>query len=116
MTIEKKDFGKTKDGKACSLYTLTNKNGMSVSLTDFGATIVSVIVPDKDGNMKDVVLGYDDVTGFEEGGCFFGAVIGRSGNRIQNGRREERRRFLTQRRRHGAGISRKLFRLCHLYA
>ena len=86
MKIEKKDFGKTKDGKVCSLYTLTNKNGMSVSLTDFGATIVSVIVPDKDGNMKDVVLGYDDVTGFEEGGCFFGAVIGRSGNRIQNGR------------------------------
>ena len=85
MSVVKNDFGKTKDGKTAGLYTITGKGGMEVSLTDFGATIVSVKVPDQNGALTDVVLGYDDVSGYEEGGCYFGAVIGRSGNRIANG-------------------------------
>ena len=88
MSVVKTSFGTTKDGKAASLYTITNAQGTKASLTDYGATIVSVILQDKNENDTDVVLGYDSVTGYEENGCFFGAVIGRSGNRIDKGRFE----------------------------
>ena len=60
-TMEKKAFGKLDDGQQMDLYTLTNKNGMQVSITNFGATIVSIKVPDKNGKMADIVLGYDDL-------------------------------------------------------
>lgn len=80
--IATKKFGTTGNGETVTLYTITNKNGMSVSAIDYGANIVSLMVPDKDGNAEDVVLGFDDVAGYEENGCFFGAFIGRHGNRI----------------------------------
>ncbi|MFR5356486.1 MAG: galactose-1-epimerase, partial [Clostridia bacterium] len=67
-----------------TLYTLKNNKGAEISVSDFGALLVSVKVPDRDGVMKDVVLGYDDVEDYVKGICFFGAVIGRSGNRIAN--------------------------------
>lgn len=77
-------FGKTRDGREARLYTLYNQSGMKACVTDYGATLVRVIVPDKEGTPRDVVLGHDDVRGYEEGSGYFGAVIGRSGNRIAN--------------------------------
>lgn len=82
MSIAKKSFGTTKDGVEVTLYTITNKNGMSVSAIDYGANIVNLIVPDKNGKMDDIALGFEDVAGYEVNGCFFGAFIGRHGNRI----------------------------------
>lgn len=82
MSVKKQSFGKTKTGEEAFLYTLTNKNGMSVGLTDFGACIVTIFVPDKSGKLEDVVLGYDDVSGYEANSPGFGSFIGRHGNRI----------------------------------
>lgn len=82
MGISMKSFGVTAKGREATLYTFTNKYGMSMSVTDFGAALVSVMVPDRDDEMTDVVLGYDDVKGYEDGGLFFGASVGRSANRI----------------------------------
>ncbi len=82
MSITTKKFGTTKDGAEVTLYTITNKNGMSVSAIDYGANIVNLVVPDKNGKMDDIVLGFDDVAGYEVNGCFFGSFIGRHGNRI----------------------------------
>lgn len=84
--VTKSSFGKSKDGQELSLYTLSNEHGMSVKLTDLGATLVSVILPDKHDEETDVVLGYDNPEGYYENICYFGAVIGRSGNRIDQGR------------------------------
>ena len=77
--MKKQGFGTTKDGKEALLYTLSNKNGMEISVTDYGAHLVSVLVPDKDGKKRDVVLGFDSVTGYETDGSHFGATIGRNG-------------------------------------
>ena len=66
--MKKQGFGTTKDGKEALLYTLSNKNGMEISVTDYGAHLVSVLVPDKDGKKRDVVLGFDSVTGYETDG------------------------------------------------
>lgn len=82
--MTKKDFGVTPDGVKASLYTLKNSRGAEISVSDFGALLVSVRVPDREGKLRDVVLGYDDVCAYLKGTCFFGAVIGRSGNRIAN--------------------------------
>ena len=61
------DFGATVKGDETKLYTLTNKNGMEIAVSDYGATLVQVIVPDKEGKPCDVVLGYDEAAGYEEG-------------------------------------------------
>lgn len=82
MNIVTKSFGTTKDGEKATLYTITNKKGMQVSFTDYGANIVSIIVPDKYGVMKDVVLGYDSVKGYEKNAPGYGSFIGRYANRI----------------------------------
>ena len=71
------------------LYVITNGNGMEVCLTNFGGRIVSIMVPDKNGNMTDVCLGHDNIADYEKygaQGCNFGALIGRYGNRIAKGR------------------------------
>lgn len=86
MAVTKSSFGKAKDGRELTLYTLTNHQGMSVQVTDLGATLVSVKVQDKNEKVLDVILGYDTAEGYYEHTCFFGAVIGRSGNRIDKGR------------------------------
>lgn len=75
-------FGSTSKKEEAVLYTLTNENGMSASITNYGAALVKLNVPDKEGNLRDVVLGYDDVTGYEKGGGSFGAPVGRNANRI----------------------------------
>lgn len=75
-------FGSTSKKEEAVLYTLTNENGMSASITNYGAALVKLNVPDKEGKLRDVVLGYDDVTGYETGGGSFGAPVGRNANRI----------------------------------
>ncbi len=82
MSLETRKFGTTKDGEEVTLYTLTNGTGMKAEFIDYGANIVSLYVPDKNGRLDDVVLGFDDVAGYEVNGCFFGSFIGRHGNRI----------------------------------
>lgn len=67
-----------------TLYTLENKNGIVMEVTDFGATLYSLFVPDKDGNICDVVLGYDNPEAYARSTTGFGATIGRNGNRIGN--------------------------------
>ena len=82
MSVAQKSFGTTKNGEEVTLYTIINKNNVSVSVIDYGANLVSLMVPDKNGNVEDIVLGFDNVAGYEVNGCFFGAFIGRHGNRI----------------------------------
>lgn len=86
MSIEKKKFGKTKDGKEVTKYILKNKNGMEAHFIDYGATLNRLYVPDAKGVIKDVVLGFDDVAGYEACDTYYGAFIGRVGNRISNGK------------------------------
>ena len=82
MAIEKNSFGKMPDGTEVYKYTLTNKNGVSASFITLGGVWVSMVVPDKDGNMADVVLGYDDLDSYRRNPAHFGAPIGRNANRI----------------------------------
>lgn len=84
MGIIKREFGKSQNGKEVFLYEVKNQNGASVQVTDYGAILVRVNVPDKNGIMTDVVLGYDNVEGYQVNSQNFGAPIGRSGNRIGN--------------------------------
>ncbi|MDD7250858.1 MAG: galactose mutarotase [Prevotellaceae bacterium] len=79
------DFSYVTDGDTTALYTLTNKNGMEVCVTNFGARIVSIMVPDKQGKMTDVVLGYDSIGKYINNQSDFGAAIGRYANRINKG-------------------------------
>ncbi len=81
--IEVKSFGKVKGGEAL-LYTLTNNNGASVSITNQGGCIVSIIVPDKNGNFADVALGYETGADYEVPDRYIAALIGRNSNRIEN--------------------------------
>lgn len=82
MSIEISNFGVAKDGSEIKLYTITNKNGMVAKLTNIGAILVSLLVPDKAGDIKDVVLGFDSGEEYYGNGSFFGATIGRSANRV----------------------------------
>src|SRR5260370_5363220 len=78
----KKSFGKTPDGQPVDLYVLTNKSGAEVSITNYGGAVVSLKVPDRNGKLADVVLGYDTVDGYVNDKAYFGAIVGRYGNRI----------------------------------
>ncbi len=83
MSFRKTGFGTTKSGVEAELYIFENANGMQMQVTDYGASLVSVIVKDKNGISRDVVLGYDDAAGYEaDSGTFFGAIVGRNANRI----------------------------------
>ena len=75
-------FGRTKKGEEAHLYLLENKNGVKAYLTDYGAALVRLLVPDKNNELRDVVLGYDDTAGYEQGDVFFGATVGRNANRV----------------------------------
>ena len=80
-------FEKTLDNnKSTKLYTLRNSTGMEVCITNFGARIVSIMVPDKNGNMTDVVLGFDNIEDYIQIPTDFGASIGRYANRIGQGK------------------------------
>lgn len=83
MSVTKQEFGVTKAGEKTYLYTITNQNGMSVQVTNFGAILVKVIAPDAKGNLEDVVLGFDSVDGYLKNPSFFGATVGPNANRIK---------------------------------
>ena len=86
--LNPKDFKSTYNGMSTALYTLTNANGMEVCITNFGGRVVSIMVPDKDGKLQDVVLGFDKVSDYfpENNQTDFGASIGRYANRINQGK------------------------------
>ena len=75
-------FGTVKDGKEAKLYTLTNDAGMTAEFTDYGASLVRLFVPDREGRFRDVVLGYENAAGYEAGTESIGAPVGRNANRI----------------------------------
>ncbi|MCF3649903.1 aldose epimerase family protein [Synoicihabitans lomoniglobus] len=85
-SVTRQPYGRTADGQDVELFILTNASGMRVDVITYGATIVRLFTPDRDGRSADVVLGYDTLAGYEAGSCFFGATIGRFGNRIAGGR------------------------------
>jgi aldose 1-epimerase len=82
MRITKTFWGKTSDGEDCFLFTIKNKHGMSVVVSNLGATIISINVPDRDGNSTDVVLGYNSFKDYVKNESSFGAFVGRVANRI----------------------------------
>jgi aldose 1-epimerase len=84
-------FGKATDGTEIQLFTLTNPNGLKATISTYGGTLTSLLVPDKDGKMSDVILGFDKAEGylspeFKKSNPYFGALIGRYGNRIAKGK------------------------------
>ena len=85
-TLTKESFGKMADGREVDIYTLTNRNGVEVKITNYGATVVSLRVPDRKGKLDDVVLGYDSYAGYLRNSPYIGAVVGRYANRIAKGR------------------------------
>jgi aldose 1-epimerase len=80
--VKKQAYGKMPDGAEVELYTLTNANGMQAGIITYGGTVVSLTAPDRNGKYADVVLGMDDLAGYMKATAFFGALIGRYGNRI----------------------------------
>ncbi len=86
MSIEKIDFGKLPDGSCAELYVLKNSNGLSARITNYGGIIISLFVPDKKGDLADIVLGYDNLKDYIKSNPYFGSIIGRYGNRIAKGR------------------------------
>lgn len=86
LSSEHNSFGKTADGTAVERYVLRNSHGVEASIITYGATLQALRVPDKNGKVEDVVLGFDDVKGYQDNGTvYFGATIGRFGNRLAGG-------------------------------
>jgi len=79
-------FGKLPDGREVHQYTLENRSGVAAQIIDYGAAVTSLRIPDRNGKMADVVLGYDSLQGYIDGTTYFGAIVGRYGNRIGKGR------------------------------
>lgn len=88
MEISKEIFGKLSDGKEVFRWVLTNEKGLTAKILDYGATVQSLIVPDKNGKPVDVVLGHDTIEEYVKGDCYLGATVGRFANRIKEGRFE----------------------------
>ena len=84
-SVNKGVFGTTPDGEAVDVYTLTNPQGMEVRAITYGGIIISLRVPDRNGKLDDVALGFDNLEGYLKNPPFFGAIIGRYGNRIAKG-------------------------------
>lgn len=85
MAIEKRVFGTTKDEREVFSYCITNKNSVSVCIITYGGTLQSLKIKDKHGSVKDIIVGFDTVEGFEEYSDYQGALVGRYANRISNG-------------------------------
>ena len=83
-TVTSRPFGTTADGRAVTQYSLENENGMCVQLLSYACAVQRMVISDKDGVPRDVVLGYDTIEDYERGGSFFGAFVGRFANRIKN--------------------------------
>jgi len=85
LSSEHKAFGKTNDGTPVEQYILRNSHGLQATVITYGATLQSLKVPDRNGKAEDIVLGFDNVQGYQAGTAYFGATIGRYGNRLANG-------------------------------
>ena len=85
MKLQKFDFGATLNGEAVYGYEITNRNGVSLKLINYGATLISVRTPDKNGRIEEITLGFDNFPDYEIHSPYFGATIGRVANRIRNG-------------------------------
>ncbi|MDR2287327.1 MAG: galactose mutarotase, partial [Prevotellaceae bacterium] len=83
MEVKATNFGEAK-GKKVELFTITNRNGNSIAVTNYGATWVSAILPDNKGTKDDVLLGFSDLEGYLTDTCYIGASVGRFANRIEN--------------------------------
>lgn len=86
LAITKSEFGKTKDSTTIELYTLKNANGVEMDVITYGGRITSLKVPNKDGKLENVILGFDTIEDYQNDNPFFGALIGRYGNRIAKGK------------------------------
>lgn len=86
IAITQSEFGKTKDGLVVNQYTLKNRNGVEMNVITYGGRITSLKVPNKSGEFENVILGFDNLEAYEADNPFFGALIGRYGNRIANGK------------------------------
>lgn len=86
LTISAASFGQLPDGSTAQLFTLENRGGIKVCISDFGGIITQILAPDRHGGLADIVLGYDTLADYVADRAFFGATIGRFGNRIANGR------------------------------
>lgn len=86
MSIEIKSFGNLPDGREVTAYTLSNNTGVSARILNYGCIITNLWVKDNNGNIADVVCGYDDLDGYLNGGGYQGAIVGRVANRIKNGK------------------------------
>lgn len=86
MTITKQTFGQLPNGNVASLYILKNDSGAEAHISDFGGAVVKLYMPDKNGQFDDIVCGYDDLDSYINGDGYQGALIGRYGNRIANGK------------------------------
>jgi aldose 1-epimerase len=84
--IDKRAFGKLADGTTIDIYTLKNRNGLLVEITNYGGAVVTIRTPDRRGRMADIVLGYADPRGYVADTSYFGALIGRYANRIAQGK------------------------------
>ena len=85
-TVTKESFGKTESGEEIDIYTLRNTHGVETRITNYGGIVVSMLVPDRNGHLGDVVLGFDNLESYLKPHAYFGAIIGRYGNRIAKGR------------------------------
>jgi aldose 1-epimerase len=85
QSVTREEYGKLPDGRIADLYTLTNKNGLVMKVTNYGGTVTSLSTPDKNGKLADIVLGCDSLPGYLKATAYFGAIVGRYGNRIANG-------------------------------
>lgn len=85
-TIDKSEYGTTSEGEIVDIYTLTNKNGMEAKIMTLGGIITSLTAPDRDGEYKDIVLGFNTLDEYLNGNPFFGTLVGRYGNRIAKGK------------------------------
>ena len=88
MTVEQEPFGKTEEGAEVRLFTCINSKGLGLKLTDFGATVVSLSVPDREGALANVTLGYPSLAGYLVNSPYFGATVGRFAGRIAGARFE----------------------------
>ncbi len=86
MNAHKEPFGQTAEGREVFAYTLASSKGLRARITDYGATLVSLYVPDRNGHLEDIVLGFDDLQGYIEHTAYMGATVGRYANRIGGAR------------------------------
>ncbi len=86
MKVSNFDFGTTKSGEDIKGITVDNENGIAISVINYGATLISCKIADRKGKSEECVLGFDNISDYENHGAFFGATIGRVGNRIANAR------------------------------